>query len=136
MAYDVEKSEEEWRAELSPEEFHILREAGTEAAGSSPLEHLDDHPYVYSCRACGAELFESATKFDAQCGWPAFYAPLADDRVEYLEDRSLGRIRTEVRCARCGSHLGHVFSGEGFDTPTDQRYCVNGLALSRRESHG
>lgn len=132
MAYDVEKTEDEWRAELSPEEYHILREAGTEQPGSSPLEHADDADYVYSCRACGAELFETTTKFDAQCGWPAFYEPLADDRVEYIEDRSLGRVRTEVRCARCGSHLGHVFEGEGFPTPTDQRYCINGVALSRR----
>lgn len=134
MPYEVDKSADEWRAELSPEEFHILRESGTEAPGSSPLEHDDDRPYVYSCRACGQELFETTTKFDAQCGWPAFYAPLAEDRVEYLEDRSLGRVRTEVRCARCGSHLGHVFTGEGFDTPTDQRYCINGVALQRREA--
>lgn len=135
MPYDVEKTDDEWRAELSPAEFHILREAGTERPGSSPLEHDDDRPYVYACRACGAELFETATKFDAQCGWPAFYAPLAEDRVEYIDDRSFGSVRTEVRCARCGSHLGHVFTGEGFQTPTDQRYCINGVALRRHEAH-
>lgn len=134
MGYAVEKSDEQWRAELSPEEFHVLREAGTERAGSSPLEHDDDRPYTYECRACGAELFETATKFDAHCGWPAFYAPLAEDRVEYFEDRALGQVRTEVRCARCGSHLGHVFTGEGFPTPTDQRYCINGVALRRTET--
>lgn len=131
MPYEVEKSDEQWRAELSPEEYHVLRQAGTERPGSSPLEHLDDEPYVYECRACGAKLFESDTKFDAHCGWPAFYAPLAEDRVEYIEDRDLGQVRTEVRCARCGSHLGHVFVGEGFSTPTDQRYCINGVALRR-----
>lgn len=132
MTYEVDKSDDEWRATLSADEYHVLREAGTERPGSSPLEHADDRPYVYNCRACGAELFETATKFDAQCGWPAFYAPLAEDRVEYVEDSSLGRVRTEVRCSRCGSHLGHVFTGEGFPTPTDQRYCINGIALRRQ----
>ncbi|PZF81062.1 peptide-methionine (R)-S-oxide reductase MsrB [Jiangella anatolica] len=134
MSYEVQKTDAEWRAELTPEEYHVLREAGTERAFTSPLEHLDEQPFVYSCRACGAELFESATKFDAHCGWPSFYAPLAEDRVEYIEDRSFGTVRTEVRCARCGSHLGHVFQGEGFATPTDQRYCINGISLQRREA--
>lgn len=134
MSYDVTKTDEEWRAELSPAEYRVLREAGTEAPGSSPFEHLDESPYIYTCRACGAELFESSTKFDAQCGWPSFYEPLAGDRVEYIADHSLGQVRTEVRCARCGSHLGHVFEGEGFDTPTDQRYCINGVALQRHEA--
>lgn len=133
VAYQVQKSEEQWRAELSPAEYHVLREAGTERPGSSPLEALDDRQYTYSCRACGAELFRSETKFDSHCGWPSFYAPLAEDRVEYIDDRSLGMTRTEVRCARCGSHLGHVFSGEGYGTPTDLRYCINGIALSRAE---
>lgn len=133
MTYPVAKSEEQWRAELSPAEYHVLREAGTERPGSSPLEAPDDRPYSYSCRACGAELFHSETKFDAHCGWPSFYAPLAEDRVEYIDDQSMGMTRTEVRCAQCGSHLGHVFSGEGFPTPTDQRYCINGIALARTE---
>ncbi|HET6728117.1 MAG TPA: peptide-methionine (R)-S-oxide reductase MsrB [Jiangellaceae bacterium] len=133
MAYEVEKSEQEWRSELSPAEYQVLREAGTERPGSSPLEAPDEQPYTYSCRACGAELFRSATKFDSHCGWPSFYAPLAEDRVEYISDRSLGTERTEVRCARCGSHLGHVFSGEGYGTPTDLRYCINGIALRREE---
>jgi peptide-methionine (R)-S-oxide reductase len=132
MSYEIQKTDAEWRAELTPEEYHVLREAGTERAFTSPLEHADDQPFVYSCRACGAELFESATKFDAHCGWPSFYAPLAEDRVEYIEDRSFGTVRTEVRCARCGSHLGHVFQGEGFATPTDLRYCINGISLQRR----
>ncbi len=133
MTYAVQKTDEEWRAELSPAEYRVLREGGTEPPGSSPFEAPDDRQYTYACRACGSELFRSETKFDAHCGWPSFYAPLAEDRVEYVEDRSLGMTRTEVRCSRCGSHLGHVFAGEGFGTPTDLRYCLNGIALSRSE---
>ncbi|CAN5291968.1 peptide-methionine (R)-S-oxide reductase MsrB [soil metagenome] len=128
MAYDVEKTDEEWRAELSPQEYSILRKAGTERPFSSSYE-TDPTVGVYSCRACGSELFRSETKFDAHCGWPAFYAPLAEDRVQYIEDRSFGSVRTEVRCARCGSHLGHVFDGEKFGNPVDQRFCINGIAL-------
>lgn len=127
--HHVVKTDEQWRAELSAAEYHVLRKAGTERPFSSPYE-TDPTVGVYRCRACNAELFRSETKFDAHCGWPAFYAPLAGDRVEYVEDRAMGMLRTEVRCANCGSHLGHVFSGEGFDTPTDQRYCINGIALT------
>lgn len=127
--YDVAKTDAEWKAELGPAEYQVLRQAGTERPFSSSFE-TDPTVGVYSCRACGSELFRSETKFDAHCGWPAFYAPLAEDRVEYIEDRSIGGVRTEVRCARCGSHLGHVFEGEGFGTPTDQRFCINGIALT------
>lgn len=130
MGYDVEKTEAEWRDELSAAEYHVLREAGTERPFSSSFE-TDTTKAVYACRACGAELFRSDTKFDAHCGWPAFYSPMAEDRVEYVEDRSMFSVRTEVRCKRCGSHLGHVFEGEGFDTPTDQRYCINGISLTQ-----
>ncbi|MFP5336088.1 MAG: peptide-methionine (R)-S-oxide reductase MsrB [Actinomycetes bacterium] len=126
--YEVSKSEDEWRAELSPPEYEVLRQAGTERPGTGEYEHTKTVG-VYSCRACGAELFRSDTKFDSHCGWPSFYAPLAEDRVEYVEDRSLGMKRVEVRCARCGSHLGHVFEGEGYGTPTDQRYCINSISL-------
>lgn len=83
------------------------------------------------CRACGAELFRSSEKFDSHCGWPSFYARLAQDRVVYLGDLSKGRVRTEVRCATCGSHLGQVFDGEGYQTPTDQRYCINSVSIRR-----
>ena len=130
MGYDVDKTEDEWRDELSAAEYHVLREAGTERPFSSSFE-TDTTKAVYACRACGAELFRSDTKFDAHCGWPAFYSPMAEDRVEYVEDRSMFSVRTEVRCKRCGSHLGHVFEGEGFDTPTDQRYCINGISLTQ-----
>lgn len=130
MAYDVEKTDAEWKAELSPAEYDVLRKSGTERPFSSSYE-TDPTVGVYKCRACDAELFRSETKFDAHCGWPAFYEPLAEDRVEYIEDRSMfGGVRTEVRCANCGSHLGHVFKGEGFGTPTDERFCINGVALT------
>jgi peptide-methionine (R)-S-oxide reductase len=129
--YPVRLSEQEWRSRLGPEEYAVLREAGTERPYSG--EYWDDHSEgVYACRACGTELFSSREKFDSHCGWPSFFAPLAGDRVEYLEDRALGMVRTEVRCAACGSHLGHVFAGEGYDTPTDQRYCINSISLRRR----
>ena len=128
MAHKVEKTDDEWRSELSAAEYHVLREAGTEQPFSHSYE-TDPTVGVYACRACGAELFRSETKFESHCGWPSFYAPLAEDRVEYIEDRSMGSVRTEVRCANCGSHLGHVFEGEGYGTPTDQRYCINSVSL-------
>ncbi len=106
----------------------MLREAGTEAPFTG--EFTDTvAPGVYACRACDAELFRSDSKFASHCGWPSFYTPLAGDSVIYLEDRSLGRVRTEVRCASCGGHLGHVFEGEGYPTPTDLRYCINSISL-------
>ena len=126
--YPVDLSDQEWRTKLSPEEYSVLRQGGTERPFTG--EYTDSHTQgVYSCRACGAELFRSNEKFDSHCGWPSFFAPLAEDRVEYLEDRSGGMLRTEVRCAACGSHLGHVFSGEGYATPTDQRYCINSISV-------
>ena len=126
--YAVQLTDEEWRERLAPAEFQVLREAGTEAPFRG--EYTDTKTEgVYSCRACGAELFRSHTKFESHCGWPSFYAPLAGDTVEYIEDVSHGMRRVEVRCATCGSHLGHVFEGEGYDTPTDQRYCINSISL-------
>lgn len=134
-SYPVSKSEDQWRSELTPAEYHVLREAGTERPFTG--EYTDAKTVgVYSCRACGAELFRSETKFESHCGWPSFYAPLAEDRVQYIEDTSLGMRRVEVRCATCGSHLGHVFEGEGYGTPTDQRYCINSVSLTLQPAEG
>ncbi|OKI12111.1 peptide-methionine (R)-S-oxide reductase MsrB [Streptomyces sp. CB03911] len=129
MSYKIEKTDAEWREQLSPAEYHVLREAGTERPFVG--EYTDTKTVgVYGCRACGAELFSSETKFDSHCGWPSYYAPLAEDRVQYIEDTTLGMRRVEVRCAACGGHLGHVFEGEGYETPTDQRYCINSISLT------
>jgi peptide-methionine (R)-S-oxide reductase len=126
---NVQLTDQEWRERLTPEEYRVLRQAGTEAAFTG--EYTDTKTEgVYRCRACGAELFRSAEKFESHCGWPSFYQPTADDAVELLEDRSLGGVRTEVRCANCGSHLGHVFEGEGYEVPTDQRWCINSVSLT------
>jgi peptide-methionine (R)-S-oxide reductase len=128
--YPVQLDEQAWRDKLTADEYAVLRRGGTEPAFAG--EYWDDHAQgVYSCRACGAELFRSTEKFDSHCGWPSFFAPLAAERVEYITDGSLGTRRTEVRCADCGSHLGHVFEGEGYDTPTDQRYCINSISIRR-----
>ncbi|MFJ6131459.1 peptide-methionine (R)-S-oxide reductase MsrB [Janibacter terrae] len=134
--YAVTKTDEQWRAELSPDEFSVLRAAGTERPFTG--EYTDTQTEgVYACRACGSELFASDTKFESHCGWPSFYSPLAGDRVEYIQDDSLpGRPRIEVRCANCGSHMGHVFEGEGYDTPTDQRYCINSISMTLRPAQG
>ncbi|MFR9729293.1 peptide-methionine (R)-S-oxide reductase MsrB [Saccharopolyspora sp. MS10] len=124
----VAKSEQEWREQLSPQEYAVLRQAATEPAWSG--EYVDTTSAgIYECRACGAELFRSGTKFESHCGWPSFYDPRDSEAVLLREDRSLGMARIEVLCASCQSHLGHVFEGEGYATPTDQRYCINSIAL-------
>jgi peptide-methionine (R)-S-oxide reductase len=130
----IRKSEDEWKAQLSPEEYRVLRQAGTEAPWSG--EYVSTKTTgVYSCRACGTELFRSDTKFDSHCGWPSFYQPSDSDAVTLLRDDSLGMVRIEVRCANCDSHLGHVFEGEGYPTPTDQRYCINSVSLRLEADH-
>lgn len=126
--YEVTRTDEQWRAQLSPDEYAVLRQAATEPPFTG--EYVDETRIgVYSCRACGAELFRSETKFASHCGWPSFYEPTKSDAVELIEDTSHGMMRTEVRCRRCGSHLGHVFHGEGYDTPTDDRYCINSISV-------
>lgn len=128
MAYAVERTDDEWKLELNPQEFSVLRRAGTERAWTGEL--LDEkRAGTYRCRACRAELFRSDTKFDSHCGWPSFYSPLAGDAVVLLEDRTLGTVRTEVRCASCGSHLGHVFD-DAPQTPTGDRFCMNSVSLT------
>lgn len=125
-------TEQQWREKLNPQEYHVLREAGTEPPGVG--EYTDTTTEgVYRCRACGAELFRSTEKFSSHCGWPSFFSPLAGDAVIEREDRSFGMVRTEVLCATCNSHLGHVFAGEGYDTPTDLRYCINSISMTLEE---
>jgi peptide-methionine (R)-S-oxide reductase len=132
QAAKVVKSEDEWRAQLSPEEYAVLRQAATERPFTG--EYTDNKRVgVYRCRACGSELFRSQTKFESHCGWPSFFSPLAGDRIIERRDTSLGMARTEVLCANCHSHLGHVFEGEGYGTPTDLRYCINSISLTFEE---
>ena len=126
----IVKSDAEWRAQLDAMEYAVLRQAATERPFTG--EYTDTTTAgVYRCRACNTELFRSDEKFGSHCGWPSFFAPLAENRVTYIRDESIpGRPRIEVRCSACDSHLGHVFEGEGYDTPTDLRYCINSVCLT------
>jgi peptide-methionine (R)-S-oxide reductase len=127
MGYEVSKSEDEWKQKLDAESYAVLRKSATERAWTGEL--LDEHRAgLYTCKGCGNELFKAGTKFDSGCGWPSFYESIRPDAVELIEDKTLGMVRTEVRCARCGGHLGHVFP-DGFGTPTGLRYCMNSIAL-------
>ncbi|WP_114390226.1 peptide-methionine (R)-S-oxide reductase MsrB [Notoacmeibacter marinus] len=123
----AERTEKEWKDLLSPEEFRVLRKHGTERAGSSPLNHEKRHG-VFVCAGCGKELFSSDAKYESGTGWPSFYQPVGEHAVTTHKDRSLFMVRTEVRCAQCDGHLGHVFP-DG-PQPTGLRYCMNGVAMN------
>lgn len=128
MTYNVDKTDEQWRAELTPEEYSVLRQAATERPWTGEL--LDENREgVYKCKACGNELFRSTSKFDSHCGWPSFYIPTEQDAVKLVRDSTLGMERVEVLCANCGSHLGHVFD-DAPQTPTGDRFCMNSVSLS------
>ena len=122
-------SEDWYREHLSEQEYRVLRQGGTEAPFVGEYTDTDTQG-IYSCRACGSELFRSTEKFHSGCGWPSFFAPAGSAAVHEVVDNSLGMTRTEIRCANCDSHLGHVFSGEGYATPTDLRYCINSICLT------
>lgn len=124
--YPIEKPDEDWKRDLVPDAYHVLREHGTERAGTSPL-NAEKREGAFRCAGCGTPLFDSDTKYESGSGWPSFYAA-KDGSVETITDRSYGMARTEVRCANCGGHLGHVFP-DG-PKPTGERYCMNGAALA------
>lgn len=128
MNFTVTKSDEEWRQQLSAEEFAVLRQAGTERPGTGELLG-ENREGIYRCKACDAELFRSEAKFEAHCGWPSFYIPSEQDAVKLIKDTSLGMERVEVLCSNCGSHLGHVFT-DAPQTPTGDRFCMNSVSLS------
>lgn len=132
MSQKVTKSDQEWQAILLPEQFRVLRKLGTEAPNSGTYNKTPASGGTYDCVGCGQPLYKGSTKFNSNCGWPAFYEAIPG-ALRTIEDRSFGMLRTEMRCSKCDGHLGHIFKGEGFDTPTDERHCVNLISLKYRE---
>ncbi|KAK9245875.1 peptide methionine sulfoxide reductase [Lipomyces tetrasporus] len=130
-SYPMQKNEQEWHAILTPQQFRVLREKGTERPFTGEYDHHHAKG-VYHCAGCNAPLYQSSTKFDSGCGWPAFFDAIPGS-IKIFEDRSLGMVRTEMVCANCGGHLGHIFKGEGYKTPTDERHCVNSISLKFKE---
>lgn len=126
MEYQINKSEEEWKKDLSPEQYYVLRQKGTERAHTGEY-NLHFEKGIYTCAGCGEPLFTSENKFESHCGWPSFFDAADKEKIKYIEDRSHGMIRTEIVCAKCGGHLGHIF--DDGPAPTGQRYCVNSLSL-------
>lgn len=127
MNYSISRSDDEWRQMLTPEQYNVLRNKGTEPPYRNEFDSFFEAG-TYACAGCGQELFDSETKFNSGCGWPAFFAALAGDRLTFQDDHSLWVVRTEVLCSNCGSHLGHLFD-DAPSTPTGQRYCMNSVAL-------
>ena len=128
----AQKTDEDWKKTLTPEQFHVLREHGTERAGTSPL-NFEKRSGLFTCAACGQPLFTSDTKFESGTGWPSFYKPI-DGAIETTTDSTYGMTRVEVHCSQCGGHLGHVFP-DG-PRPTGERYCMNGVALDFKPNDG
>ncbi|PGH11052.1 peptide methionine sulfoxide reductase B5 [Helicocarpus griseus UAMH5409] len=135
MDYPDKRTDAEWRAVLSPEQFRILRNKGTEPPGTGEYDKHSPSSGVYNCAGCGSPLYKASHKFSSGCGWPAYFNSIPGAVVRH-EDRSFGMSRTEIMCANCGGHLGHVFKGEGYPTPTDERHCVNSVSLRFTEDEG
>lgn len=132
--YPFQANVADLKEQLDPLSYKVLREAGTEPAFTGEYTNTETEG-VYSCKVCSQELFRSEAKFHSGCGWPSFFQPTEGDAVVLIDDRSFGMVRTEARCANCGSHLGHVFKGEGYGTPTDERWCINSVSLRLEAKH-
>ncbi|KAF2755726.1 SelR-domain-containing protein [Pseudovirgaria hyperparasitica] len=139
MSYPLQKTDDEWRAVLSPEQFRVLRKQGTEAPFTGKYDKHQPTSGAYTCAGCNAELYKASHKFKSGCGWPAFFDAVPGAVTRHT-DRTLGMERTEIVCSNCGGHLGHVFKGEGYATPTDERHCVNSVSINfgdeKKEANG